>query len=160
MKRKALSLKTLSLKTLAVAATLALSSTAALSVSAADAPAAQAPSTHQPLLWKVSDGDNSLYLLGSLHLLKKSDYPLSPDVDAALRDAKTVIFELDMDEVMKPDSLAKLARAAASRSRMDASSVMRCRHRPWPSWKPCSRKPARPCRRCRASSRGRSTCNW
>ena len=36
-----------------------------------------------PLLWKVSDRDNTLYLLGSLHLLKPSDYPLSADVDAA-----------------------------------------------------------------------------
>ncbi|MFD0725631.1 TraB/GumN family protein [Lysobacter brunescens] len=113
MKRKALTLKTLSLKTLAVAAALALSSTAALSASAADAPAAQAPSTHTPLLWKVSDGDNSLYLLGSIHVLKKSDYPLSPDVDAAMRDAKTVIFELDMDAMMKPDSLAKMQQSFA-----------------------------------------------
>lgn len=113
MKRNTLSLKTLSRKTLAVAAALALSGTAALSASAADAPVVQAPSTHQPLLWKVSDGDNSLYLLGSIHLLKKSDYPLSPDVDAALRESKTVIFELDMDDMMKPDNLAKMQQSFA-----------------------------------------------
>lgn len=113
MKRKTLSFKHPSLKALAVAAALALSTTAALPASAADAPAAHAPSTHTPLLWKVSDGNNSLYLLGSIHVLKKSDYPLSPDVDAALRDAKTVMFELDMDEVMKPDSVAKMQQSFA-----------------------------------------------
>src|SRR5690606_17061724 len=32
-----------------------------------------------PLLWKVSDDDNALYLLGSFHLLKPEDYPLSRD---------------------------------------------------------------------------------
>lgn len=105
--------KSLSLKTLAVAATLALAAAAALPVAAADTPATQAPSMHQPLLWKVSDGNNSLYLLGSIHVLKKSDYPLSPDVDAALRDAKTVMFELDFDEMMKPDNLAKMQQSFA-----------------------------------------------
>lgn len=124
MKRNALSLKTLSLKTLAVAAALALSGTAALSASAADAPVVQAPSTHQPLLWKVSDGDNSLYLLGSIHLLKKSDYPLSPDVDAALREAKTVIFELDMDDMMKPDNLAKMQQSFAFEDGRKLSGVL------------------------------------
>jgi hypothetical protein len=28
-----------------------------------------------PLLWKVSDADNAVYLLGSFHLLKDDDYP-------------------------------------------------------------------------------------
>jgi hypothetical protein len=32
----------------------------------------------KPLLWKVSDGDNDLYLLGSFHALKPSDYPVRP----------------------------------------------------------------------------------
>jgi uncharacterized protein len=57
---------------------------------------AQTTSRHVPLLWKVSDADNSLYLLGSIHLLKKSDYPLSADIDAALDDAEHVMFEVDL----------------------------------------------------------------
>lgn len=117
MKRKTVSPKSMSLKTLAVAAMLAMVGAGAFAAPAfaADAPAAAstAPAAHVPLLWKVSDGDNSLYLLGSLHLLKKSDYPLSPDVDAALRDAKTVMFELDMDEVMKPHNAAKMQQSFA-----------------------------------------------
>ena len=40
-----------------------------------------------PLLWKVSDADNAVYLLGSFHLLKPDDYPLSTDVNAAFADA-------------------------------------------------------------------------
>lgn len=46
-----------------------------------------------PLLWKVSDADNSLYLLGSFHLLKPEDYPLSAEVDAAFADAEALLFE-------------------------------------------------------------------
>jgi uncharacterized protein YbaP (TraB family) len=34
----------------------------------------------RPLLWKVSDQDNDLYLLGSFHALKPSDYPVAPAV--------------------------------------------------------------------------------
>ena len=117
MKRKTVSPKSMPLKTLAVAAMLAMvgAGTFTAPAFAADAPAAASttPSAHVPLLWKVSDGDNSLYLLGSIHVLKKSDYPLSPDVDAALRDAKTVIFELDMDDMTKPENLAKMQQSFA-----------------------------------------------
>jgi hypothetical protein len=46
-----------------------------------------------PLLWKVSDANNSVYLLGSFHMLRADDYPLSKDVDAALADSESVLFE-------------------------------------------------------------------
>ena len=46
-----------------------------------------------PLLWKVSDADNDVYLLGSFHMLKPSDYPLSADVDSAFDDAWTSVRE-------------------------------------------------------------------
>lgn len=64
-----------------------------------------------PLLWKVSDADNSLYLLGSFHLLKREDYPLSADVDAAFRDAEAVVFELSPDELASPELSQAMARA-------------------------------------------------
>ena len=56
----------------------------------------------KPLLWKVSDADNSVYLLGSFHLLKPGDYPLSPKVYLALEDAEHVVFELSPDEMNDP----------------------------------------------------------
>lgn len=64
-----------------------------------------------PLLWKVSDADNSLYLLGSFHLLKPGDYPLSADVDAAFDDAEAVMFELSPDELASPELPQAMARA-------------------------------------------------
>ena len=65
--------------------------------SAAAAPATGAPSGTSPpvpLLWKVSDEDNSIYLLGSFHLLLPGDYPLSRDVDLAFADAEKLLFEI------------------------------------------------------------------
>jgi len=82
------------LSTLAVAALVA-SSGAAL----ADTPRGDAP---VPLLWKVSDKDNSLYLLGAFHLLKPDDYPLSRDVDDAFADAEKLVFEIPPEELGSP----------------------------------------------------------
>ena len=82
-------------------------------VSAQDAqPAAgkDAAAAHTPLLWKVSDADNSLYLLGSIHVLKPGDYPLSSDIDAALADAEHVMFEIDLQSMTAPENLANMQR--------------------------------------------------
>ena len=67
---------------------------------------AQAP---VPLLWKVSDADNSLYLLGSFHMLKTTDYPVAASVDAVFNDASQVVFELSPQEVNDPALGSKLA---------------------------------------------------
>ena len=68
-----------------------------------------------PLLWKVSDSDNAVYLLGSFHLLRPTDYPLSADVDAAFADAERVIFEMSPEEMRSP-ALPQLMMQAAMRT--------------------------------------------
>jgi uncharacterized protein len=65
-----------------------------------------------PLLWKVSDDDNAVYLLGSFHLLKPEDYPLSKDVDAAFADAEKLVFELSPEEMGSPQLGVLMAQAA------------------------------------------------
>ena len=66
----------------------------------------------RPPLWKVSDKDNTLYLLGSFHLLKSSDYPLSKDVDAAFADAESLVFEVTPAELSDPANASKMIAAA------------------------------------------------
>ncbi|PQA76346.1 TraB/GumN family protein [Rhodoferax sp. TS-BS-61-7] len=70
---------------------------------------AQAP---VPMLWKVSDADNSIYLLGSFHMLKASDYPLAPSVGAALADVQQVFFEVAPHEMADPALPARMMQAA------------------------------------------------
>lgn len=65
-----------------------------------------------PLLWKVSDADNSVYLLGSFHLLKPDDYPVSPDVDAAFQAADRVVFEVSPEDLHDPATALKFLQAA------------------------------------------------
>ena len=65
-----------------------------------------------PLLWKVSDADNSVYLLGSFHVLKPTDYPLSRDVDSALADAESLVFEMPPEEMSSPALGMQMGQAA------------------------------------------------
>lgn len=86
-----------------------------------------------PLLWKVSDADNAVYILGSFHLLKPDDYPLSPDVDAAFADAEKVVFELSPEEMASPTLAVTMAQAALRTdgtrldSELDAATAARLR---------------------------------
>ncbi len=77
-----------------------------------------------PLLWKVSDADNAVYLLGSFHLLKSDDYPLSKDIDAAFDDARTVVFEVEPAALTAPDTAEKFRQAAGYADGRTLSQVL------------------------------------
>jgi uncharacterized protein YbaP (TraB family) len=78
----------------------------------------------RPPLWKVSDKDNTLYLLGSFHLLKSSDYPLSQDVEAAYADAESVVFEVTPEEMADPANAGKMMAAANLANGQKLSTVL------------------------------------
>lgn len=65
-----------------------------------------------PLLWKASNGEHSVYLLGSFHLLRPDDYPLSMDVDAAFADAESLLFEMAPSEMESPTLPLRMGQAA------------------------------------------------
>ncbi|MFZ2752866.1 MAG: TraB/GumN family protein [Lysobacteraceae bacterium] len=77
-----------------------------------------------PLMWKVSDADNDLYLLGSFHMLKPSDYPLSADVDAAFDDAEALAFELSPQELQSPELGQAMGMAALRTDRTPLNSEL------------------------------------
>lgn len=65
-----------------------------------------------PLLWKVSDKDNAVYVLGSFHLLKPDDYPVSTDVNNAFAAASKVVFEVPPEQMLDPANTQKFLAAA------------------------------------------------
>lgn len=68
---------------------------------------AQAPARH--FLWKItSPAGREAYLLGSVHVLSTSFYPLSPVIDEAFRASKTLVEEVDLDEMNNPATMAML----------------------------------------------------
>ena len=50
------------------------------------------------LLWKATNGDNTLYLLGTIHMDRSNAYPLHKSVRDALDAAQVVSFELDLND--------------------------------------------------------------
>jgi hypothetical protein len=78
---------------------------------AAVAEAGEAAEPPRPLLWRVSDADNVVYLLGTFHLLKPTDYPLDPVVYTALDDAEQVFFELSPEALADPGLGLRFAQA-------------------------------------------------
>ncbi len=54
---------------------------------------------HPVTLWRVAGETNSVYLLGSVHLLRERDHPLPGVIDNAYCDAEVVVMELDMDDM-------------------------------------------------------------
>ena len=50
------------------------------------------------LLWKSVNGDNTLYLLGTIHLDRSNAYPLHKSVRDALDESQVVSFELDLND--------------------------------------------------------------
>lgn len=66
-----------------------------------------APLEAQPprnFLWKVSNAAGAVYLVGSIHLLTKDYYPLSPALDAAFKDSDLLVEEADLGEMETPAS--------------------------------------------------------
>lgn len=96
----------------AVAVSVAAIAADRASPEATQAAATKAAAPPVPLLWKVSDADNALYLLGSFHMLRPGDYPLSKDVDAAFDDAEALTFELSPEELLSPQLAAAMGQAA------------------------------------------------
>lgn len=56
-------------------------------------------SGHPVTLWQVQGAHNSIYLLGSIHLLRPQDYPLPAVFEKAYDDAEVLIMEVDMDDL-------------------------------------------------------------
>jgi uncharacterized protein YbaP (TraB family) len=50
-------------------------------------------------LWEVHGKHNTVYLLGSIHVLRTRDYPLAKPVLDAYADAKAVVMEINLDEL-------------------------------------------------------------
>lgn len=49
-------------------------------------------------LWKIESWQNSVYLLGSIHTLRETDYPLPQVMLDAFDDAERLVFEINLGE--------------------------------------------------------------
>ena len=65
-------------------------------------------------LWTLQGKHNRVYVMGSFHLLRPSDYPLAAEFEAAYKDAEALCMEIDFDDLdegalaLKTLSLARM----------------------------------------------------
>lgn len=62
-------------------------------------------------LWKVNSETNTLYLLGSVHFMKKEMYPLAEEIEGAFRLSDALAVEANVNDVIGID-LTKMISAA------------------------------------------------
>jgi uncharacterized protein YbaP (TraB family) len=73
----------------------------------ATAPAAQA----KTFAWKATGKGGTIYLMGSIHMMSPSFYPLNPALEAAFKDSDLLVEEVDLAEMLDPTAqLAILSR--------------------------------------------------
>lgn len=58
-------------------------------------------------VWKAQKGTSVLYLGGTCHLLRESDYPLPAEFDTAYKASDTVVFETDIGKFQDPSTQQK-----------------------------------------------------
>jgi uncharacterized protein len=63
-------------------------------------------------LWELHGRHNTVYLLGSIHVLRPSDYPLSPVMLEAYRDAKSLLMEVNLQEISSAQVQAEMLGSA------------------------------------------------
>ena len=64
----------------------------------------QPSSCQKSCLWKVVSKDSTVYLLGSVHLLKSDAYPLSQAIERAFGDSTKLVLEVNLDSLNSPDA--------------------------------------------------------
>lgn len=53
-------------------------------------------------IWRIQTENNRVYLLGSIHLLKKEDYPLPDVLERAFEDSGKLVVEVNLNEIEDP----------------------------------------------------------
>ncbi|MCL2044607.1 MAG: TraB/GumN family protein [Treponema sp.] len=59
-------------------------------------------------VWRISRNGNTLYLGGSIHILREDDFPLPAEFDLAFSQSAALIIEADIEQMGKEESAAYL----------------------------------------------------
>ena len=83
----------------------------------------------QSPVWALKGAHNTVYLAGSVHLLKKDDMSLPPAFERAYAAAKTLVMEVDIDEMDSPgragaDPAERHARRGHDAARFDRTGKL------------------------------------
>jgi uncharacterized protein YbaP (TraB family) len=54
-------------------------------------------------VWKIQAGDNTLFLAGTIHILRADDFPLPAALDKAYRKSQRLVFETDIGQTQSAE---------------------------------------------------------
>ncbi len=80
--------------------------------------------TARTSVWKVSGGGRSLYLGGTVHVLRTTDLPLPREFDEAFAAAGRVCFEMDIERAMSLEMQRVIAERGMYKDGTTADSVL------------------------------------
>jgi len=63
-------------------------------------------------LWELHGRHNTVYLLGSIHVLRPSDYPLAPAVLEAYANAKSLVMEVNLAQINSEQMTSEMLASA------------------------------------------------
>jgi uncharacterized protein YbaP (TraB family) len=75
-------------------------------------------------VWKVSKGDQSLYIGGTCHVLRATDYPLPVEFERAYAASDTLVFEIDPATAQDPAFAMQLLAKASYTDGRSLKSVL------------------------------------
>ena len=78
----------------------------------------------QTSIWEISKNGNTLYLGGSVHILRATDYPLPPEYANVYKKAETLVFETDIKKLEDPVFAQKLMMGAMYTDERTLQSVL------------------------------------
>ncbi|MBM4212903.1 MAG: TraB/GumN family protein [Gammaproteobacteria bacterium] len=84
-----------------------------LGLSSAVRPAVSANASPAGLVWQIDGPKGRIYLAGSMHLLRRDRPTLPPAIDAAYREAESLVMEIDADAVDEQQMAALMLRTSS-----------------------------------------------
>jgi len=66
----------------------------------------------ESLVWKAQKGNSVIYLGGTFHVLRESDFPLPPEFDKAYQASQVVVFETDIGKLQEPATQKRMLNKA------------------------------------------------
>lgn len=85
--------------------------------------AAQAARADAPV-WQASKGDNSVFLGGTIHLLRSRDYPLPGAFETAYQASDRLVFEIDQSQMMDMAVQARMMQQLTYQDERTLQSVL------------------------------------
>ena len=64
----------------------------------------KAEASKKNCLWKVPSKQNTVYLLGSIHLMREDAYPLNKSIEDAYNNAQSLVLEINLDEASSSET--------------------------------------------------------